>query len=187
MLAALACCGCAMAEQPAKPQASVAQTSKAPEAPDAKRPASPCETEPAFDQFDFWIGTWRVEDASGKFVGTNRIERKDGGCTVLELWTGAGGGSGSSINFYDPARERWVQVWSGAGGTQIRIEGGLEDGSMVLAGRIYYVGRDTSADFRGTWTPLADGRVRQYFEQRDEAGEWQPWFEGFYSRPPELD
>jgi hypothetical protein len=33
------------------------------------------------------------------------------------------------------------------------------------------------------WTPLADGRVRQFFEQSDDDGtNWTPWFEGFYSR-----
>lgn len=32
------------------------------------------------------------------------------------------------------------------------------------------------------WKLLEDGRVRQFFEEQDEQGEWQVWFEGFYSR-----
>jgi hypothetical protein len=37
--------------------------------------------------------------------------------------------------------------------------------------------------FRGLWTPLPDGRVRQFFEQSNDGGEtWVPWFEGFYTR-----
>lgn len=40
----------------------------------------------------------------------------------------------------------------------------------------------------GDWeVRLADGRVRQYFEESREPGVWQPWFEGFYSRPEASD
>ncbi len=54
---------------------------------------------------------------------------------------------------------------------------------MVLRGKIYYINQSLEADFRGTWTPLEDGRVRQFFEQSVDGGEnWSPWFEGFYSR-----
>jgi hypothetical protein len=38
-----------------------------------------------------------------------------------------------------------------------------------------------SHPFRGRWTPIADGRVRQFFEEQQE-NEWQRWFEGFYSK-----
>ena len=36
--------------------------------------------------------------------------------------------------------------------------------------------------FRGRWTPLEDGRVRQLFQQQDDEGVWQTWFDGYYSR-----
>ena len=45
------------------------------------------------------------------------------------------------------------------------------------------VGSTTVLDFRGTWTLLEDGRVRQFFEQSADQGKsWQAWFEGFYKR-----
>jgi hypothetical protein len=53
---------------------------------------------------------------------------------------------------------------------------------MVLSGTVYYLDSREERLFRGRWTPLADGRVRQFFEEQDTSGAWQPWFEGFYSR-----
>jgi hypothetical protein len=45
------------------------------------------------------------------------------------------------------------------------------------------VSNNLSAPFRGLWTLLPDGRVRQFFEQYDKDSEsWAPWFEGFYTK-----
>ncbi len=53
---------------------------------------------------------------------------------------------------------------------------------MLLVGAIHYVGNGQTNPFRGLWTALDDGRVRQSFEQSDDGGEtWVSWFEGFYS------
>ena len=69
------------------------------------------------------------------------------------------------------------------GGAQISIRGGMTEEGMLLTGQIHYVGNGTTAEFRGLWTPLEDGRVRQFFEQSGDGGEsWSPWFEGFYTR-----
>ncbi len=143
----------------------------------------PCEQDPAFAAFDFWVGTWDVHTADGSFAGTNVIERAERGCVLVERWFGAGGGSGMSVNFLDRTTDEWVQVWNSAAGAQIQIRGGISDDGMLLVGKIHYVANGTTADFRGLWTPLDDGRVRQYFEQSDDGGaSWSPWFEGFYTR-----
>ncbi len=149
----------------------------------------PCTERPEFAQFDFWVGNWEVRTAKGDLAGTNRITKRADGCALLEEWTSAGGGSGISVNYYDPAAGEWVQVWNGSGGTQITIRGGLDEGgAMALSGTLHYVSREQTVAFRGLWTPLPDGRVRQYFEQSTDDGEtWQPWFEGFYSRIDETE
>jgi hypothetical protein len=54
---------------------------------------------------------------------------------------------------------------------------------MLLVGTIHYIAQDKTVPFRGLWTLLDDGRVRQFFEQFDEEKDvWAPWFEGFYTR-----
>ena len=85
----------------------------------------------------------------------------------------------------DKTSDQWVQIWNDAGGSQINIRGGMTDDGMLLTGTIHYVANGTTAAFRGLWTPLPDGRVRQFFEQSSDDGEtWTPWFEGFYTRKP---
>lgn len=140
----------------------------------------PCGGE-EFHRFDFWVGDWEVTTAGGQVAGTNKISRRENDCVLLEEWTSGSGGTGISMNFYDAVAGKWVQQWISSG-TQIHIEGDIVAGSMVLVGHIYYITGKTRADFRGTWTLLDDGRVRQFFEQADAEGNWSPWFEGFYKR-----
>ena len=87
-----------------------------------------------------------------------------------------------SVNYLDKATNEWVQIWNAEGGSQIIIRGGMTDDGMAMEGYINYVANGTSAPFRALWTPLPDGRVRQYFEQsNDDGNTWVPWFEGFYT------
>lgn len=149
------------------------------------RQAYPCEHDAAFSAFDFWLGEWDVHTADGTYAGSNAIERAERGCVLIENWSSAGGGTGTSINYLDKMANKWVQVWNDASGSQINISGGLTEDGMLLVGTIHYVANGTTAPFRGLWTPLPDGRVRQFFEQMSPDGEtWSPWFEGFYSRKP---
>lgn len=148
--------------------------------------ANPCQSRSAFHEFDFWIGDWEVRLADGTLAGHNSITAKEGHCVLVEKWQGAKGGTGTSINYYDDAAGEWVQVWTAAGGSQIIIRGGLTDEGMLLQGTLHSVGSGESLPFRGLWTQLDDGRVRQFFEQSNDGGEsWSPWFEGFYSRTSE--
>lgn len=150
-------------------------------------PPPPCAGEP-FRHFDFWLGEWQVHTADGRLAGTNRITSREGECVLVEEWSGAKGTSGMSMNFYDPVAEHWRQVWHSASGVLIDIAGGWDGEAMVLSGTIEYVAARQRQPFRGTWTPLEDGRVRQYFEQSsDDGATWQPWFEGFYSRTAPAD
>jgi len=145
--------------------------------------AYPCVHQQGFQDFDFWIGEWDVHLANGTLAGSNIVKPVERSCALTEHWTNANSGTGMSINYLDKASNEWVQVWHGEDGSQIIIRGGLTDDGMALAGYINYVGNGTTAPFRGLWTPLPDGRVRQYFEQSNDGGStWVPWFEGFYTR-----
>lgn len=150
---------------------------------DMSRQAFPCEHQERFGDFDFWVGDWTVHTADGTYAGQNSIARSERGCVLTENWVGASGGTGMSVNYFDMATDEWVQVWNSAGGSQIHMRGGLTDSGMSMSGTIHYVATGTTAPFRGLWTLLEDGRVRQYFEQSSDGGEtWSSWFEGFYTR-----
>lgn len=145
-------------------------------------PPTPCQAGGHFDDFDFWVGEWDVFVANGNRAGANVIEAIEQDCLLVESWTGAGGGTGTSVNFYDPGREAWRQLWVSSNGVVIDIEGGLRDGSMVLEGTLTNPSGQTQP-FRGTWTPNADGSVRQHFEISQDDGEtWATWFDGRYVR-----
>ncbi|MEM9180359.1 MAG: hypothetical protein AAGA89_11630 [Pseudomonadota bacterium] len=151
------------------------------QAQDDQTPPAPCSGE-AFHQFDFWVGDWAVTTPDGTYAGDNKITREEGGCLILETWTSATGGTGQSYNYYNPATEKWRQVWVNTG-AMIDYEGGLtESGSMKLEGTITYVASAQTADFTGEWTLEADGTVTQHFEQYNaETDEWVPWFTGTYT------
>ncbi|MGI9236182.1 MAG: tetratricopeptide repeat protein [Woeseiaceae bacterium] len=145
--------------------------------------AFPCEHDAAFAEFDFWLGEWDVHVANGTYAGSNRIDRAERGCVLTENWSSASGSTGTSINYVDKISGEWVQIWNDASGNQINIRGGLTDEGMLLVGTIHYVANNTTAAFRGLWSPMPDGRVRQFFEQASADGKsWSTWFEGFYSK-----
>ena len=142
-----------------------------------------CEETSEHRQFDFWVGHWEVTDKAGeKVYGHNQISPHENGCLLLEQWQSSSGSSGTSINYYNPVTSQWHQDWVDAGATIINTAGGMKDGSMAMKGKIYYLQSGRQADFRGRWTLLEDGRVRQFFQEKDVKGAWQTWFEGFYRK-----
>ncbi|MCK0069830.1 hypothetical protein [Kordiimonas laminariae] len=150
----------------------------------AQNQPQPCQSDPHFRDFDFWLGNWEVKSrANGKVAGNNSITSIENGCAVFESWKSATGGTGISTNHYNPLTKKWRQVWLSAGSYSIDIEGGLENGAMHLVGHIWYYTNNTSFPIRGTWTPNEDGTVRQLFEQYNPSTEkWDLWFDGIYTR-----
>lgn len=135
---------------------------------------------PRFRDFDYWKGTWAVENVEGERIGTNTISSVSDGCALLEQWESVDGSTGTSINHYDPVRGRWEQRWVGGSGLILRLAGQLEGDVMVL----------TSAETRDTprgpaldrisWIPEGE-TVRQLWEISVDDGEsWQTAFEGIY-------
>jgi hypothetical protein len=137
----------------------------------APPPAPPCAGA-EYRQFDFWVGDWRVMKPDGSFAGTNHITLEYGGCVVHEHYVTGRGYSGESLNMYDAARKVWHQTWVDDGGLLLLIEGHWDGKSMVLEG----------AGQRITWTPNADGSVRQLWESADDKGHWTVAFDGLYTR-----
>ncbi len=140
-------------------------------------PAPPAE----IHDFDFWIGDWEVT-AKGKVAGYNRIEPILGGRVLQENYTTPGAYAGHSFNLYNAPAKRWEQYWVDVTGLSLHLTGGLnETGAMVLQGDRVQPDGSTVTD-RITWTPNADGTVRQHWEVSEDGGAtWSTAFDGLYS------
>lgn len=151
-----------------------------------ENPAGPqafCEDDDGFSDWDFWVGEWNVytNNEERTHVGTNSITAHYAHCLIKEMWLSTSGSGGFSINFYNPVRSQWRQVWV-ANGYSIDYTGGLNDqGQMVLEGEIDNYAPKVSQRFRGIWTPQENGDVIQHFDIYDAENEkWDVWFEGLY-------
>lgn len=148
-----------------------------------ERNVEPCLYSEQARQLDFWIGTWDVYDPRGQQVGVNEIERLLNGCALLESWTGRGGSSGKSLNFYDPQRETWRQVWvSDRGNVLDYRHGEYRDGAMRFEGTTIGEDGDTMRQ-KLTFEPVSPDTVRQVFEASQDGGQtWDTTWVGTYVR-----
>jgi tetratricopeptide (TPR) repeat protein len=135
----------------------------------ADRKTRPCEFAPVYKQFDFWVGEWNVETTQGQSAGKNIIERMEQGCILMENWTGAAGGTGKSINFYNASTGKWRQTWVDSTGSVAEYEGEYKDGAMRFSGDPVTVnGKRTLR--RLTLSSQGPDRERQLFEQAADDG-----------------
>lgn len=139
--------------------------------------ATPCEHTAENRQFDFWIGEWTVETATGQQAGTSKVERILNGCALLENWSGMG--DGKSLNIYNANRKQWQQFWVDASGEVHEYAGGLVNGEMRFEG--------PAADHQGnrtmrrmTFTRLDGGRVKQKGEVSSDGKNWSVEYELIY-------
>jgi hypothetical protein len=148
-------------------------------APKAPPPAAAACSDPAYRQFDFWLGEWTVHGKAGRPVGRSRIESVLGGCAIAETWTSGSGpaNDGRSLNQYQAGTKQWEQYWVDAQDGRLLLRGGLQGSAMVLASE------DGAAHQRITWTPNEDGSVRQLWESSTDGGAtWTVAFDGLYRR-----
>lgn len=158
-----------------------AQTPQTPAQPDKLK--RPCMYSAEARQFDFWVGEWEVYDPQGTKAGASVIERIANGCGILENWTNAsGGGTGKSINFYDPQAGKWFQYWIGTDGNPQRFSGEYRDGALRFAGGPYTQGGKKYVT-RLTFFNLDANTVRQLSERSEDDGRtWSVSYDFKYVR-----
>ena len=161
---------------------------QAPQTPPAPPPAPPkaC-TSAAHRAFDFWVGEWSVTPTGKtKQVANSRIEKLYGDCVIRENWMPFGNPGGGSLNSYDVSEGQWHQVWMDNSGARVEFVGGPVGKTMRLTG----FWRDVIAPgkhawIRMTYTPNADGSVRQFGEQSEDFGQsWTTSFDFTYHPKP---
>ncbi|MES1190665.1 MAG: hypothetical protein ABUS47_06245 [Steroidobacter sp.] len=139
-----------------------------------------CDT-PEHHTFDFWVGDWQVRTPDGKLAGHNHVTQEYGSCVVHEHYTTMHGYSGESLNIYDVNRKVWHQTWVDSDGMLLTLEGTFHHGKMILQGQLVdRHGKSTRQ--RITWTPSADGSVRQLWEAAGQDAKWHVVFDGIYTR-----
>lgn len=118
----------------------------------------------------------------GKLAGHNSIERILDGCVLRESYTASERGyRGHSFNVYDAGRAQWHQTWVDNRGLLLQLDGGLEDGRMVLRGTTVSPKGELMHEI--SWETLDDGRVKQHWRTSADAGKsWQDAFVGLYAR-----
>ena len=95
---------------------------------------NPCMADAHRREFDFWVGEWEVFPTGAKPNGPGAksvIQIISGGCAILENWESPNS-NGKSINFIDPATNKWKQSWAGnyVNGTQEFVDGEYKDNAM---------------------------------------------------------
>ena len=156
----------------------------APAPPPAPPAAPPKCTAPESRQFDFWIGEWNVTDQSnGQFAGVSQIEKLYGGCVLRENWTSEGF-RGGSLNTWWQGDRKWHQTWMDQAGAFRHFIGGIEGGKMVMtAEQPSQAHPGLTVLVRLTFTPNADGTVRQYSDvSRDGGKSWVMRYDYLYRR-----
>ena len=151
-------------------------------------PPAPCAAN-EFHQFDFWVGEWDVYPRANpeRLVAHSRIEGLHGGCAIREHWMPLGGTGGSSLSYYDPADDRWHQLWVGSAPGGVQFEGGLVGGQMVITG--FWPGSGPNGEdglTRMSYTRLGEDEVRQHGEFSGDHGvTWVTSFDFSYKRRSE--
>ena len=152
----------------------------APPAPSSRPAALRCDT-PEHRRLDFWVGDWNVT-SGGQPAGTNLVTLEEDGCVVHEHWTGAKGGTGQSLNFYDRQDGRWHQVWVSSSGNVLDLAGSYADGTLTYRGQRRQPDGSTLLH-RLSFHANADGTVRQFWETSADGGSsWTTSFDGLYRR-----
>ncbi len=131
----------------------------------------PCLTEPHRNDFDFWVGEWDVyQTGTDNLVGHSMISKSVGNCSVIEEWKSLGPpNTGQSINYYDPVKGAWEQVYVGSGGNVTRyVDGKFENGQM----HFNYQSAFNGSSYTGNFIFFNQGpdQVRQYQDYTTDGG-----------------
>lgn len=134
-----------------------------------------------YKKFDFWSGDWQVS-SNGQIAGSNHIYYTQDSCILLENWVGAGGITGTSMNYFDKNDKTWNQLWIDNSGNALKLKGQHNGESMILVSEPAISNNQVVIN-KITWTPQSDGSVRQLWESTNNAGiKWNILFEGIYRK-----
>jgi len=145
----------------------------------------PCEHDPRYRAFDFWVGEWDVRPTGhpdAKPHQHSSIQRILGGCVIFENYTYEGGlYEGKSFNIFDVNSGKWHQTYVDSTGTSHEWEGEVRDNVMYYVGANLTSGGGRSWD-KITYFKLDNGHVRHLSQRSKDGGKtWDTYFDGDYA------
>ena len=150
-----------------------------------KKSFSPCSFQLESQQFNFWIGEWKVYNPQGQQSGTSKIDQILNECVILENWTDYFGNKGKSFNFYNSTTKEWQQTWvDDKGGTTEFINGTYIDNAMRFqSSRPIVNGAGKNGIRRLTFFNVNKNEVRQLGEiSIDNGNSWTVEYDLKYVR-----
>jgi hypothetical protein len=148
----------------------------------------PCDANPKYSEFDFWVGEWEVYDLKGNIAGKSKISKILDNCVVLEEWISSSAQqglvfSGKSYNSFNISTNQWQQNWvDNTGGNTEYLTGYFENDAMHFMSRPFLNGKKNCIR-KLTFFKLKDGKVRQLGEiSSDEGKSWTIEYDLEYRR-----
>ena len=145
--------------------------------------ARPCEADPNFRRFDFWVGDWDVQQTGvprAPVGASSHVERILNGCAIFENWEPGPGGAGKSLNTYNTTTKKWEQYWVDATGRITHYFGEFHDD-----GNLYYEADQfgTGNKVRMTFFNQGPDQMRQLGHLSTDGGKsWSVAFDLTYVR-----
>ncbi len=150
-----------------------------------KTNARPCDADPNFHAFDFWIGEWDVQPTGSPRgpIGSGAssvIERQLDGCVIQENWLPPGPGAGKSFNIYNSVTKQWEQYYVDTRGTITLYTGTFhDDGSLYFEATQF----GSTNKIRMTFFNQGPSQVRQLGHTSTDGGKtWTVSFDLTYVR-----
>lgn len=139
----------------------------------------PCRYGDEYKRLDFWLGEWEVY-VKDKKTATSSITKSEGGCTLHEDYKTLNGYFGRSMNYYDPADQKYTQIW-------IDQRNSITTFKETVSKEGYL--KMQADDGKGTLTAMdytldaTTGNVTQTMESSTDGGKtWKQSFVGVYKK-----
>ena len=145
--------------------------------------APSCSANSEVRQLDFWLGKWKIANASGSGGGTSEVYLSLDKCLFIESWDNGKGHAGENFFAYSPDDKTWHGMFAdNQSHVHVFADGTVASGSAEFHGPNRGPSGETVLN-RVKVTRISADKVKQTWEKSSDNGvTWKTVFEGDYSR-----